>query len=81
MSRFTCPFCGSRELDEFLFHKTLAEPGSTLYAAIYERVSRTEESLEHWQHVFGCRAWLWVRRNPSTNDVQEVRCLGDQEDP
>jgi sarcosine oxidase delta subunit len=44
-------------------------------------VSRTEESLEHWQHVFGCRAWLWVRRNPSTNDVQEVRCLGDQEDP
>jgi hypothetical protein len=29
----------------------------------------------------GCRAWLWVRRNPSTNDVLEVRCLGYQEAP
>lgn len=81
MSRLTCPFCGSREFEEFLFHKTLAEPGSSPYTAIYERVSRTQESLEHWQHVSGCRAWLWVRRNPSTNDVQEVRCLGYPEDP
>ena len=80
MSRLTCPFCGPRELEEFLFHKTLAEPGSTLYGAIYERVSRTQEILEHWQHMCGCRAWLWVRRNPSTHDVQEVRCLGYPED-
>jgi sarcosine oxidase delta subunit len=76
MNRLTCPFCGARELEEFLFHKTLGEPESTPYAAIYERVSRTEESIEHWQHVFGCRAWLWVRRNPSSNTVHEVRCLG-----
>jgi sarcosine oxidase subunit delta len=81
MSRLTCPFCGARELEEFIFHKTLAEIESTPYAAIYERVSCTRESLEHWQHVFGCRAWLWVRRNPSINEVPEVRCLGYPEDP
>jgi methylglutamate dehydrogenase subunit B len=80
MSRLTCPFCGTRDLEEFLFHKTLAEPASGPYAAVYERVSRTHESLEHWQHVFGCRAWLWVRRDPSSNDVQEVRCLGYPEE-
>ena len=80
MSRLSCPFCGPRELEEFLFHKTLAEPGGTPYSAIYERVSRTQQSLEHWQHVFGCRAWLQVRRNPSTNDVQEILCLGYAED-
>ena len=81
MSRLTCPFCGSRELEEFLFHKTLAEPGATPFSVVYERVSRTQESLEHWQHVFGCRAWLRVRRNPSTGDVQEVLCLGYPEGP
>jgi sarcosine oxidase delta subunit len=80
MNRLTCPFCGVRELEEFLFHKTLGEPESTPYANIYERVSRTEESVEDWQHVLGCRAWLRVRRNPSTNTVQEVRCLGYPED-
>jgi sarcosine oxidase delta subunit len=76
MNRLACPFCGDRELEEFLFHKTLAEPESSAYAQVYERVSRREESIEHWQHVLGCRAWLWVRRNPSTNHVYEVRCLG-----
>jgi sarcosine oxidase delta subunit len=81
VSQFTCPFCGTRELGEFLFHKTLSEPNSTPYSTVYERVSRTEVSIEHWQHVLGCRAWLWVRRNPSTNDVLEVRCLGYQEAP
>jgi heterotetrameric sarcosine oxidase delta subunit len=81
VSRLACPFCGARELEEFLFHKTLPEPDSTPYSVIYDRASRTEESIEHWQHVWGCRAWLWVRRNPSTNEVLEVRCLGDQEAP
>jgi sarcosine oxidase delta subunit len=81
MSRLVCPFCGSRELEEFLFHKTLAEPDSTPFAAVYERMSRPQESLEHWQHVLGCRAWLWVRRNPSTNDVLEVHGLGYPGDP
>ena len=80
MKRLVCPFCGARELEEFLFHKTAGEPGSTPYATIYERVNRTEESVEYWQHVYGCRAWLWVRRNPSTNDVHEARCLGYPED-
>ena len=75
MNRLGCPFCGPRELDEFLFHKTLPEPGAGDYAAVYERVNRDDDSVEHWQHVRGCRAWLRVRRNPSTGDVHDVQLL------
>jgi len=75
MSSLACPFCGPRELDEFLFHKTLPEAQGDEYA-VYERANRIDDSLEHWQHVRGCRAWLRVRRNPSTGEVREVQLLG-----
>ena len=76
MTRLTCPFCGLRELREFEFHTTLPESGSTPYARVYERVSRLDDSLEHWQHVLGCRGWLLVRRNPSSGAVLETHILG-----
>ena len=76
MNRLACPFCGPRELEEFLFHKTLPEAGASDYAATYERTNRLEDSLEHWQHVHGCRAWLEVRRNPSTGEVLTTRIIG-----
>lgn len=76
MSRLACPFCGPRELEEFVFRKTLPEAGASDYAAVYERANRIDDSLEHWQHVHGCRAWLCVRRDPSTGAVHEVNLLG-----
>jgi sarcosine oxidase subunit delta len=75
MSRLYCPFCGARELEEFRFHKTLAEPGANAYEEVYERINRLAVSMEHWQHVHGCRAWLLVRRNPSDGSVLDVRLL------
>ena len=78
MKRLECPFCGPRELEEFLFHKTLAEPGADPCAEVYARTNRLQLSREHWQHLHGCRAWLLVHRNPATNDVLEVRLLGGQ---
>ena len=78
MRRLACPFCGPRELEEFAFHKTLAEPGATPFAVVYERANHVNSSVEHWQHLHGCRAWLLVRRNPSSGDVLEVRELGKE---
>lgn len=78
MTQLDCPFCGPRELEEFYFHKTLPEPGANAVASVYERISRFDLSCEHWQHVHGCRAWLAVRRNPSTGQVLEVRQLGSE---
>jgi methylglutamate dehydrogenase subunit B len=76
VTRLDCPFCGPRELEEFAFHKTLAEPGAGPFAAVYERANRVDLSVEHWQHRHGCRAWLLVRRNPGSGAVLEVRELG-----
>lgn len=77
MTRLICPFCGPRELREFEFHKTLPdnEHGSA-YERTYQRLASLERSVEHWQHVGGCRGWLLVHRNPSTGQVLDVRLLG-----
>ena len=55
MTRLVCPFCGARELVEFEFHQTLPEPQAGAYARVYERVDHGQDSIEHWQHLGGCR--------------------------
>ena len=72
MTRIACPFCDPRELEEFSFRSTLPQSGAGAIAAVYERIDRPDSSVEHWQHVKGCRAWLVVHRNPSTGEVLEV---------
>jgi methylglutamate dehydrogenase subunit B len=77
VSRLACPFCGPRELREFTFHKTLpADGAASEYQRTYERTASLELSVEHWQHVAGCRGWLLVRRNPSSGQVIDIRLLG-----
>ncbi|HVN99644.1 MAG TPA: sarcosine oxidase subunit delta [Steroidobacteraceae bacterium] len=79
MTRLTCPFCGPRELCEFEFHKTVPAPGSVdEYARTYLRVADAHLSIEHWQHVGGCRAWLQVQRNPSTGAVLAIDMLAGE---
>ena len=76
MMRLACPFCGPRELREFEFHTTLPESGGTPFARLYLRVERPTLSVEHWQHIEGCRGWLLVRRNPSSGAVLSIELLG-----
>ena len=77
MTRLHCPFCGPRELREFEFYKTLpAVDGASAFERTYERMADLDRSLEHWQHVGGCRAWLLVERNPSSGAVRDTRLLG-----
>ncbi len=87
-----CPFCGLRPLEEFLFRKTVPNVGmgsgvgpdegadagdsANAYAQVYLRVDSAERSVEEWQHVAGCRAWLLVDRSPSTGVVRSVALLG-----
>lgn len=75
MSLFRCPFCGPRGLEEFAFHKTLPNAGDDAYSSTFERHNDPVESLEHWQHRAGCRAWLQVHRNPTTGAVLQVTGL------
>jgi len=75
VSQLHCPFCGPRELHEFEFRKTRANVMSSEFAQVYLRVDSLELSVEYWQHVQGCRAWLLVERNPSTGAVLGVDAL------
>ena len=75
MNQLHCPFCGARELHEFEFRKTRANVGSAAFSQVYLRVDSLELSVEYWQHVQGCRAWLRVQRNPSTGVVLGVEML------
>jgi sarcosine oxidase subunit delta len=75
-----CPFCGPREWREFVFHKTLPAAASTNeLERTYLRVADPQSSVEHWQHVAGCRAWLRVQRNPSSGEVLAVQMLDGEE--
>jgi methylglutamate dehydrogenase subunit B len=77
MNQLHCPFCGARQLHEFEFRKTRANVDSSAaaFSQVYLRVDSLELSVEHWQHVQGCRAWLLVQRNPSTGAVLGVEML------
>jgi sarcosine oxidase subunit delta len=76
VTRLACPFCGPRELREFEFHKTLPEADvQGEFERTYLRVADPQLSIEHWQHVGGCRAWLLVHRNPSSGATLAVELL------
>jgi len=76
VTRLACPFCGPRELREFEFHKSLPAAASQgEFERTYLRVADAELSIEHWQHVGGCRAWLLVHRNPSSGVTLAVELL------
>ena len=69
-----CPFCGCRQVEEFHCRGMVPESNAAI-AALYERENRMDRSDEYWQHDGGCRAWLLVRRNPSTGEVLDIRPL------
>ncbi len=62
-------------MEEFSFHKTLPNVTGGAYEQTFQRNSDPADSHEHWQHRYGCRAWLYVRRNPTTGQVLEVVSL------
>ncbi len=65
----SCPFCGEREVAEFEFRCTLEERGATAAERLYFRLADPRRSLEHWQHVRGCRMWLELHRDLRTGRV------------
>ena len=75
MNQLQCPFCGPRELHEFEFRKTRPNVPASSFATVYLRVDSAELSVEHWQHVLGCRMWLLIQRNPSTGVVLSIEAV------
>jgi len=65
--RLTCPYCGSRGNDEFVY----------LGSADPVRPNPAGAHRELWHHSFGCRSWLIVTRDTRTHEVLKTEPARD----
>ena len=77
--RITCPHCAERTLEEYVYGEMFDEvpvgPGD---AAAWE----VDRSFMHnnaegpvreaWFHLYGCRRWIVVKRDTTTDEILEV---------
>ncbi|MEM7192835.1 MAG: sarcosine oxidase subunit delta [Pseudomonadota bacterium] len=77
--RITCPYCGSRALEEFSYRgdATVKRPDGSDDAKawvdyVYLRDNPAGLHKELWQHSGGCHAWLEVTRNTATHEIVAV---------
>lgn len=84
MLQIPCPHCGLRSEHEFVCAGQVSQrppqPEALDEAAwadlLYQRDNPDEPVLEHWWHGHGCRSWLWVRRDPHTQQMVAVHVAG-----
>ncbi len=79
--RITCPYCGTRNLDEFTYRgdATVKRPESIEETArdawvdyVYLRDNPAGPHKELWHHGAGCHAWLEVTRDTTTHEITAV---------
>jgi sarcosine oxidase subunit delta len=79
--RIRCPFCGERDLSEFVYlgDAGVARPDpqaddapARFFDAVYLRDNPAGPFEELWYHAYGCRGWLRVRRNTLTHEILGV---------
>ena len=84
--RITCPHCGERSLDEFVYLGDASvsrpdpnSPGAAdaFYDYGYTRKNVAGPTEELWYHSTGCHAWLVVTRDTRTHDIANVRLARD----
>ena len=72
--RLACPFCGDRDVSEFIYHGdgAVTRPDGSNEAAmhnyVYLRSNPAGEHTELWYHTAGCRRWLRARRDTRTHE-------------
>lgn len=75
--KIPCPHCGPRSAYEFKYDSEVKQspgPGADLrdwrhYIFFNENALGVRE--EWWCHIFGCGAWLKIKRDTSTNEIIE----------
>jgi heterotetrameric sarcosine oxidase delta subunit len=80
-----CPFCGDREIAEFICRGEAlpARPDASAADAVvlfhdyyYLRSNPAGETFEHWYHAAGCQKWLEVRRDTRTHRILGAAIAG-----
>jgi heterotetrameric sarcosine oxidase delta subunit len=78
--RLDCPFCGSRDAQEFTclgdatLHRPdgLAADAEAMFGYVYLRDNPRGRHHELWYHAAGCHAWLVVERDTLTHAIHGV---------
>lgn len=79
MHMIRCPHCGLRMEHEFTYggDATVALPADTndpdaMFEFVYQRDNPRGPHWEWWQHTYGCRAWIKVKRDTFTHEILET---------
>jgi sarcosine oxidase subunit delta len=76
--RLPCPFCGERDVQEFVCRGEAGPPRPDPTAPdaerafvehLYLRDNPCGPNCEHWYHASGCRRWLVIERDLRTHAV------------
>ena len=79
--RIACPYCGSRDAREFLYHgaadperpdPAAADARSRFTDYVYLRDNPAGALRELWFHAAGCHSWLVVTRDTRTHVISAV---------
>lgn len=77
--RIPCPYCGSRDVGEFLYHGASVGPrpkhADDMQAHVYLRANPAGPHKELWFHAGGCRAWLEVERDTRSHAISGARLM------
>ena len=73
--RITCPNCGTRPIEEYIYGEIPSVP-DTITDADARNVDRVfmhnnpeGPVIERWFHVYGCRRWLTLHRDTRNDKV------------
>lgn len=76
--RITCPHCGERTLEEYVYGEMFDVPDQ-IRDPVAREVDRSfmHNNLEGpvreaWFHLYGCRRWIVVRRDTTTDQILEI---------
>ena len=84
--RISCPCCGERGLDEFVYYgdASVTRPDASAPSAmadfvsyVYERTNTPGLHRELWFHAAGCHSWLVVTRGIATHSITCVELARD----
>ncbi len=83
--RIPCPFCGERDVHEFVSRGEAGgarpdpdapDAAERFFDYLYQRDNPCGPNQEHWYHASGCRRWLTVSRDTRTHQIYGVVFAG-----
>lgn len=85
MLQINCPWCGTRDEDEFTWggqsHIQRPDPATVTDEAwadyLFMRTNPKGISFERWRHTHGCRQWFNMARDTVTHRIHAVYRMTD----